>query len=160
MCPFSHMLSPARVAVQQVLQREQPSEGLVQGRGNQAKRRVVKILSDRHVRCRPKSACRVIQTNQLFGSTAQNVLLAGQLWYRRRSEVRGRSERRPFVHPWFVTTTMDVGALQTTSVMASASGGWLEVGGGWSGPSDSVCPCQILIAPISSDNPPPILADW
>lgn len=107
------MLSPARVAVQQVLQREQPSEGLAQGRGNQAKRRVVKILSDRHVRCRPKSACRVIQTNQLFGSTAQNVLLAGQLWYRRRSEVRGRSERRPFVHPWFLTTTMDVGALQT-----------------------------------------------
>lgn len=55
-------------------------KGLVQGRGSQAKRRVVKILSDRHVRCRQKSACRVIQTNQLFGSTAQNVLLlAGQL---------------------------------------------------------------------------------
>lgn len=36
-------------------------KGLVQGRGSQAKRRVVKILSDRHVRCRQKSACRVIQ---------------------------------------------------------------------------------------------------
>lgn len=33
-------------------------------------------------------------------------------------------------------------------------------GGRRSGPSDSVCPCQILIAPISSDKPPPILADW
>lgn len=65
-------------------------KGLVQGRGSQAKRRVVKILSDRHVRCRQKSACRVIRTNQLFGSTAQNILLlAGQLG----TEGGQRSER-------------------------------------------------------------------
>lgn len=73
----------------------------------------------------------------------KNVLLAGQLWYRRRSEVRGRSERRPFVHLWFVTTMMDVGALQTTSVMASASSaGWLEVAGGGAVPAIQSVPVK------------------
>jgi hypothetical protein len=78
--PFPTCVSrPVAKVVVVALQREQPSEGLVQGRGNQAKPRVVKILSDRHVRFRQKSACRVIQTNQLFGSTAQNVLLGDSL---------------------------------------------------------------------------------
>lgn len=56
---------------------------------------------------------------------------------------------------------MDVGALLCTDNLRDGFCFRLARGGGRrSGPSDSVCPCQILIAPISSDKPPPILADW